>query len=113
MVLQQQTKVNIWGKANPGEKISLESSWTQKIYSTVANESGKWKIQIKTPEACRNQWIEIKGENQIRIQNILIGEVWLCTGQSNMEFPVAHNPKEKWKTGIINEEQEMKDATYN
>lgn len=113
MVLQQQTKVNIWGKANPGEKISLESSWTQKIYSTVANESGKWKIQIKTPEACRNQWIEIKGENQIRIQNILIGEVWLCTGQSNMEFPVAHNPKEKWKTGIINEEQEMKDATFN
>ena len=113
MVLQQQAKVNIWGKAAPNEKITLKASWTQKVYTTEADENGRWKMQIKTPKACTGQWLDIEGENQIHIPNILIGEVWLCTGQSNMEFPVAHNPKEKWKTGIIHEEKEMQDATFN
>lgn len=113
MVLQQQAKVNIWGKAAPNEKITLKASWTQKVYTMEADENGRWKMQIKTPKACTGQWLDIEGENQIHIPNILIGEVWLCTGQSNMEFPVAHNPKEKWKTGIIHEEKEMQDATFN
>lgn len=113
MVLQQHTKANIWGKANPGEKISIVTSWNKKAQVCTADENGKWKMQIKTPKACKGQWMEISGENNIRIENILIGEVWLCTGQSNMEFPVARNPKVKWKTGIINEAEEMKDATFN
>ena len=113
MVLQQQTKATVWGKASPEEKITLAVSWSDKTYTTSADSNGKWKIGVKSPKACTGQWMKIKGENEIQIQNILIGEVWLCTGQSNMEFPVAHNPNEKWQTGIVNEEQEMKDATFN
>ena len=65
---------------------------------------------MKTPRATKEQNITVKGENVIKINNVLIGEVWLCTGQSNMEFQVV---KDKgWKTGMLNEEEEMKDADY-
>lgn len=74
---------------------------------------GHWKLQLKTPGVMDNQTLIVKGENTITIHNILIGEVWLCTGQSNMEFPVARDPKVKWKTGMINEAEEMKDADYS
>ncbi|MDD4968487.1 MAG: glycoside hydrolase family 88 protein [Paludibacter sp.] len=110
LVLQQKTIVNIWGNATPGEKISVKPSWTSKPELTVADKEGKWKLKIKTPASVRNQSISIQGENTLVINNVLIGEVWLCTGQSNMEFPVA---KDKgWRTGILNEEEEMKDANY-
>ncbi len=113
MVLQQKTNAAIWGKASPNEEVTISMSWNSKTYTCKADKNGKWRMHIKTPKACTGQWVCVEGENKIRIENVLIGEVWLCTGQSNMEFPVARNPKEKWKTGILNEEEEMKDATFN
>jgi len=110
LVLQQKTLVNIWGNAAPGEKISIKPSWTSKPEVTIANKEGKWKVKIKTPTALKNQSISIQGENTLVIHNILIGEVWLCTGQSNMEFPVAKD--QGWRMGILNQEEEMKDADY-
>ena len=110
LVLQQKTTVNIWGNASPGEKISVKPSWNSKPTHTVTNKEGKWDIKIKTPAASRNQSITIQGENSLLISNILIGEVWLCTGQSNMEFPVAKT--QGWRTGILNQEEELKDADY-
>lgn len=112
MVLQQNANVRIWGKARPGEKITLKSSWERKKYKVTASAEGRWEVFMQTPAATSNQLLTLKGDNQVVIRNILIGEVWLCSGQSNMEFPVAKNPAVKWKKGMINEAEEMKDADY-
>lgn len=112
MVLQQSVQVNVWGKADPGEVVSVKASWASKPVVTKAASNGKWTLKLGTPEKMTNQSITIKGENTLVIHNVLIGEVWLCTGQSNMEFPVAHHPTMKWMTGMIDEKEEMKDADY-
>lgn len=112
MLLQQKTIVNIWGKANPGEVVSLKSSWDKQSYATKADENGKWLIRIATPkQSAKAHSLLVKGENEIVVNNILIGEVWLCSGQSNMDFPVA-KAAPGWRTGIVDEEEEMKDADY-
>lgn len=112
MVLQSDSKASIWGKADPGEKISVFTSWNRRYEKTVAHTDGKWKISVTTGKVSTGEYMIIKGSNSIRINNVLIGEVWLCTGQSNMEFPTCRNPKIKWHTGMIGEEEEMKDADY-
>lgn len=112
MVLQQNSLVRFWGKARPGEKVTVSTSWNKNIYTVQTPADGHWEMKIKTPGVMDNQTLTVKGENTITIHNILIGEVWLCTGQSNMEFPVARDPNVKWKTGILNEAEEMEDADY-
>nr|WP_321335200.1 glycoside hydrolase family 88 protein [uncultured Bacteroides sp.] len=112
MVLQQDTEVNVWGRAKPGEKISLLASWTKKIEVVTTPANGKWTTKLGTPIAGSDYTLTVKGENTIVIHDILVGEVWLCTGQSNMEFPVAKDPKVKWKTGMLHEAGEMEDANY-
>lgn len=112
MVLQQDVQARIWGKADAKEKIKVTTSWDKKVYETSANEAGKWQVKVQTPkQSSRAEHISIKGKNALEVKNILIGEVWMCSGQSNMDFQVA---KEKgWKTGIIDEEKEMQDADYS
>lgn len=112
MVLQQKSQIRFWGKARPGEKVTVSTSWDKNIYTVQTPTDGHWEVKIKTPGVMDNQMLTVKGENTITIHNILIGEVWLCTGQSNMEFPVARDPNVKWKTGILNETEEMKDTDY-
>ncbi|MBS7233135.1 sialate O-acetylesterase [Flavobacterium psychroterrae] len=103
MVLQRNSEVKIWGWANPKEEIKLISSWNNQEYKVVANNQAKWELYIKTPEAGGPYTISIKGYNEVVLKNILIGEVWVCSGQSNMEMSVS------W--GIDNGEEEMKNAT--
>ncbi len=110
MVLQQQARVKIWGKADPSETVVVTPSWNKKNYTTQAGTNGKWMMEINTPKAVSNQLLTIRGNNTIQINNILIGEVWLCSGQSNMDFPIAKS--KGWRTGVVNEEEEMKDADY-
>ncbi|GAB6011885.1 sialate O-acetylesterase [Viscerimonas tarda] len=111
MVLQQNAVVNLWGTASPWEEVMVEPSWDKKTYSTVADSKGKWSIKIKTPKASPNQSIRLSSIlSKLQINNVLIGEVWLCSGQSNMDFPVAKGAG--WRTGIIDREEEMKDADY-
>jgi len=86
MVLQRETKVRIWGVANPGEKIRLTTSWDKRNYETTGTENAAWEIIIETPAAGGPYSITAAGENKIVLDNILIGEVWLCSGQSNMEM---------------------------
>ena len=112
MVLQQNTQVNLWGKATPGERVSVKASWTDKTVTTKAAADGKWTVKLKTPAAAKGQSVTVSGENTITINNVLVGEVWLCTGQSNMEYPVCKHPDKKWMTGMITEAEEMKDADY-
>ncbi|MFR9165446.1 MAG: sialate O-acetylesterase [Dysgonomonas sp.] len=110
MVLQQDSEVNLWGKASPNEKIKIVPSWNKKEYTIQAGQNGKWTVKIKTPKATTNQTIAIEGDNKITLKNILIGEVWLCSGQSNMDFQIAKG--KGWRTGVLNEEATMKDADY-
>lgn len=89
MVLQQQAKPLIWGWSKAGSKVTLTTSWNKKQYAVTANEKGKWKTNIATPSAGGPYSITIKeANNTVTIKNILIGEVWLCSGQSNMEIPM-------------------------
>lgn len=103
MVLQRNSEVRIWGWANPKEEIKLVSSWNNQEYKTVTSNQAKWELVIKTPEAGGPYTISLKGYNEVVLKNILIGEVWLCSGQSNMEMSAS------W--GIDNGDEEVKNAT--
>lgn len=90
MVLQQNSKANIWGWAQPGEKVEVKGSW-QWFFgsSTTADDDGNWQLQIPTPKAGGPYTITVKANNTIVLEDILIGEVWICSGQSNMEWTMA------------------------
>ena len=89
MVIQRETKAPIWGKANPNEKISLSASWGAKG-ETTANAAGEWKVYLKTPKAGGPFTIDIKGSDaNIQLKNVMSGDVWFCSGQSNMQTVVG------------------------
>jgi sialate O-acetylesterase len=88
MVLQQQTDAAIWGWANANSSVQLTSSWNKKKYAVKAGAGGKWKLKISTPVAGGPYEIIISDGNAVTLKNVLIGEVWLCSGQSNMEMPM-------------------------
>jgi sialate O-acetylesterase len=83
MVLQQQSQVAIWGWANPYEKVNVTTSWDGKTYSCIGSDNAKWQVMVQTPVAGGPYSISI---NNIELTNVLIGEVWICSGQSNMEM---------------------------
>jgi len=87
MVLQQNSQATLWGWADPTERFIITSSWKTSVDSVMAFNSGKWEAKIGTPAAGGPYTITIKGRrNTIVLENILIGEVWVCSGQSNMEM---------------------------
>ena len=88
MLLQQESKVNVWGEASPGERVTIKTSWDSKKYEVIPDTAGLWRSKISTPAAGGPFSIEISGKNKLVLKNILIGEVWLCSGQSNMDMPV-------------------------
>ncbi|MDZ7260659.1 MAG: glycosyl hydrolase family 2, partial [candidate division KSB1 bacterium] len=92
MVLQQKAEVPFWGKATPQLKISLQASWGASAQATVQNDS-LWQAKLKTPKAGGPYEIKIQiGDSTIVYKDVLIGEVWLCSGQSNMEMPLEGWP---------------------
>lgn len=113
LVLQQQTRVNIWGKADPKERIAIVTSWNDRTYRTTTGRDGRWQLAIDTPAATTGQQLTVCGQDTVVIRNILIGEVWLCSGQSNMEFPTARNPEKKWRTGMVDYDRQMQRATFD
>ncbi|WP_369753428.1 sialate O-acetylesterase [Flavobacterium sp. WC2409] len=102
MVLQRNTEVAIWGWANPQEEVVISPSWNNEVYKVKASNQAKWEIKIPTPKEGGPYTISIKGYNEIVLKNILIGEVWICSGQSNMEMSAA------W--GIENGDEAVKKA---
>jgi sialate O-acetylesterase len=88
MILQQKEKVPVWGEGLPGIKIDINGSWGNKA-SSVVGMDGKWIVKIQTPKASGPFTLSIRyGDSLIVLKNVLIGEVWLCSGQSNMEMPL-------------------------
>jgi len=111
MVLQQGREVPIWGWAEPGEQIKVSFGWNKKKWAATADKDGKWIFKINPHRAGGPYKMTVRGKNNtVKIKNILVGEVWLCSGQSNMEFPVG--AKERWKTGVYDFKQEIAAADY-
>lgn len=90
MVLQQQTQARLWGWAEPQTEITVHTSWNEKTYLTRTDEKGRWLATVDTPAASYEpQTISISDGETVQLNNVLIGEVWFCSGQSNMEMPLA------------------------
>lgn len=88
-VLQQQTEVKLWGKAVPNTTVNVTPSWNNQTITAQSDNEGRWQVSIQTPAADFTPYsIEFSDGEITRIQNILIGEVWFCSGQSNMEMPL-------------------------
>ncbi|WP_316829870.1 sialate O-acetylesterase [Pedobacter aquatilis] len=88
MVLQQQSNVAIWGWAKPSSKVKINTSWNKENYTVNSDQDGKWKVKVSTPSAGGPYNIEFNDGEKLTLSDILIGEVWFCGGQSNMEMPM-------------------------
>ncbi len=88
MVLQQQSAVPVWGWDKPGTHITATTSWNKKIYQAIADTSGKFILKIATPIAGGPYQLSISDGKPLVLTDVLIGEVWVCAGQSNMEIPM-------------------------
>lgn len=88
MVLQQQTQVKLWGNAKALRKVTITTSWNNKEYRTLSDTHGWWSVEVATPVAGGPYRITFNDGEVLALENILIGEVWFCSGQSNMEMPM-------------------------
>jgi sialate O-acetylesterase len=101
MVLQRNKPIPVWGWAAPNEKVTIQ--FNQQVKTGKADKSGQWKLLLD-PEQAGGPWqLTVKGKNTLTINNILVGEVWICSGQSNMEWTVQNSN---------NKEQEIKEANF-
>ena len=110
MVLQQQTNAAIWGWSNAGSVVHVTTSWNKKKYLVRTNSEGKWDLKVSTPQAGGPYTITISDGQPVTIKNVLIGEVWLCSGQSNMEMPLKgfrDTPVEGSNDAIFNSTNDM------
>jgi len=94
MVIQRDTNAPVWGWGKPGEKVKVSGSWGKSAETTTAQD-GKWTVKLATPSAGGPFTITVQGNNKIELKNVLSGEVWLCSGQSNMEMRIASSNNAK------------------
>ena len=107
MVLQQQTLAPIWGTAVANKTLTITTSWDKQTYHVTANKAGKWSAKLQTPSAGGPYSIVISDGKELKINNVLIGEVWICSGQSNMEMSLSSD----WGK-VTNHLQEVAAADY-
>lgn len=88
MVLQQNTDARMWGTADASSTVTVTPGWTSEKYTTKADKDGKWKITIPTPSAGGPYDVTVSDGTPLTLNNVMLGEVWLCSGQSNMEMPM-------------------------
>ena len=86
MVLQQQTTCHIWGWTEPGKKVIVHTPWDKKSHRATARKDGRFEVTIQTPEAGGPYDILFQDGDHVKLSNVMIGEVWICSGQSNMEM---------------------------
>ena len=115
MVVQQLKPMRVWGTAPAGNKISVRADWMKKPLIIHTDQKGKWLGEMSVPKALRGNFEKhtimiIHGYDTVVLNNILIGEVWMCTGQSNMTFMMG-NVKD-WGPGVVDYEKEVAAADY-
>ncbi len=109
MVMQQDTTVEIWDRATKGKTVAIRTTWGEKA-QTRADEKGKWKMELNTPTAGETYQLTVSTrDTTITVSDILLGEVWLCGGQSNMNMPMGGFGA---SMAVENHEAEMAAATY-
>lgn len=106
MVLQQKTDITFYGDATKNKQLTVKTGWNGKEYYTEADGQGKWSLKIPTPAAGGPYEITFSDGKKLQLKNVMIGEVWFYSGQSNMEMPVAGWGK------VMNYEQEIAEAAY-
>ncbi|XHR92869.1 hypothetical protein ACFJIV_21370 [Mucilaginibacter sp. UC70_90] len=113
MVLQRNAPVPVWGTASPGEKVTVK--FAKQTKTTTADAAGKWMVKLDAmPASAKPATLTIKGTNTIQLQNILVGEVWLCSGQSNMQYEMRKNSKvKKPDTSTANSPVDELDRAHN
>ncbi|WP_233169267.1 sialate O-acetylesterase [Hymenobacter sp. BT523] len=87
MVLQRDADVAVWGWAKPGEAVSV--AFLGKTYKATTGPDGRWRVQLPRLKAGGPFEMNIKASNQVAVKDIMVGDVWLCSGQSNMETPMS------------------------
>lgn len=106
MVLQRNSEIVVWGWAKTIEPITVIPSWSGEEVRTKADSDGNWSVKLRTPEGSQETYeIEVRGYNWLKISNVMIGEVILCSGQSNMEWEVG--------AGCIGKDSLVAQATQN
>jgi len=88
MVLQRESTVPVWGRAAPGAEVRVRASWNEAASVTHADAAGRWSVPLATPRAGGPHELVVVAEREIRLRDVQVGEVWLCSGQSNMEWKV-------------------------
>lgn len=110
MVLPPEEAVLVRGTGGPGQRVAINTSWGFETACTIADD-GRWRAVVVTPAAGRVQKVTLRsGAERIELADVLIGDVWLCSGQSNMEMPIGH--RGGWKLGIENWQQEVLNANH-
>ncbi len=105
MVIQRNANVDFWGWANAGEELKVITGWDNKEYAVKTNSGAKWSVSIDSPDAGGPYTVSFKGKsNEIVLENVLVGDIWLCSGQSNMQWSA--------NSGIDNKEEAIKNADY-
>lgn len=106
MVLQQHTEVTFHGKGTAGKALKVTVGWNDEVYVARVDKEGAWSLSVPTPAAGGPYTLTFTDGKELQLQNVMVGEVWFCSGQSNMEMPVAGWGK------VMNYEQEIADADY-
>lgn len=105
MILQQNAEARLWGWDRPGQKVDVTVSWSEEKYSAKTDKDGQWIVKVKTPAAGYTpQSITFNDGEQTTLRNVLVGEVWVCAGQSNMEMPMKgfdNCPVEGYNRAVI------------
>lgn len=88
MVIQQNADARMWGTAKASSTVTVTPGWTNEVYNTQAGKDGKWNISFPTPAAGGPYTVTVSDGTPLTLNNVMLGEVWICSGQSNMEMPM-------------------------
>ncbi len=103
MVLQRETEAPVWGKAAPDATVTVTTSWNGESYSAEADDDGKWALKVETGSAGGPFTVTVSDGEALTLNNVMLGEVWVCSGQSNMEMALR---------SVKNGKEEIADADY-
>ena len=101
MVLQQQTTARIWGTATPKKEVKVTLSWSDETYTAKADKEGKFVVEFPTIEAGGPYEVTLSDGEPLTLKNVMLGEVWICSGQSNMEMPMKGFKNQPVENGNI------------
>ena len=108
MVLQRETEAVIWGTGVPGRKVSVMGTWDNKVYRVSSDKDGKWQTKMKTPKAGGPYQVHVgDGKKEITLNDVLLGDVWICGGQSNMQWKMRGFGVNHWKEDVQKAKQPM------